>query len=157
MWLILNFMRYILDTIRVNYSNLCTPVCILFWTLVSVTAPVVELFQTAFKERLGQKRRMMTWHNLNWILAQCKSKTNLPWQVQPSWQDPTGISNTLTSQIKPSAWRMCPPRVREKIIKNTDGLSACQKADVDCILMADIYGEVLCFTFSPVPWRVKKK
>lgn len=99
----------------------------------------------------------MTWHNLNCLLAQCKSKTNLPWQVQLSWRDPTGISNTLTSQIKPSAWRMCPPRVREKIIKNTDGLSACRKADVDCILMANIFGEVLLSTFSPVPCGEKKK
>lgn len=100
----------------------------------------------------------MTWHNLSWILAQCKSKTNLLWQVQLSWRDPTGISNTLTSQIKPSAWRMCPPWVREKIIKNTDGLSACRKADVDCILMADIFREVLRLTFSPIPRgeRVKK-
>lgn len=99
----------------------------------------------------------MTWHNLNWVLARCKSNTNLPWQVQLSWQDPTGISNTLTSQIKPSAWRMCPPRVREKIIKNTDGLSACRKADADCILMANIFEEVLRITFSPVPHGGGKK
>lgn len=99
----------------------------------------------------------MTWHNLSWILAQRKSKANLPWQVQLSWRDPTGISNTLTSQIKPSAWRMCPPRVRKKIIKNTDGLSACRKADVDCILMADIFGEVLRLTLSPAPRGENKK
>lgn len=105
----------------------------------------------AFKERLRQKRRMMTWHNLNCLLAQCKSKTNLPWQVQLSWRDPTGISNTLTSQIKPTAWRMYPPRVWEKIIKITDGLSACRKGDVDCILMASIFGKALRFTFFTVP------
>lgn len=51
---------------------------------------------------------------------------------------------------------MPPPRVREKIIKNTDGLSACRKADVDCILMANIFGEVLHFTSSPVPQGGKK-
>lgn len=52
---------------------------------------------------------------------------------------------------------MCPPRVREKIIKNTDGLSACRKADVDCILMASVSEEVLRFTFSPVPHGGEKK
>lgn len=88
-----------------------------FWSkfqLVSVTTLVAELFQMAIQEQLRQKRRMMTWHNRNCLLAQCKSKTNLPWQVQLSWRDPTGISNTLTSQIKTTAWRICPPRVREK-------------------------------------------
>lgn len=48
-------------------------------------------------------------------------------------------------------------KIIKKTKKTTDGLSACQKADVDCILMANILGEVLCFTFSPVPRGKKKK
>ena len=81
----------------------------------------------AFEERgrhtqRERERRMMTWHNLIRLLAQCKSKTNLPWQVQLSWQDPTGISNSLTSQIKPTACRTHPPRVRGKIIPKNKNL-----------------------------------
>lgn len=44
---------------------------------------------------------------------------------------------------------------REK--KNTDGLSACLKPDVDCILMDNIFGELLRFTFYPVPRGELKK
>lgn len=154
-----NLMWHILDNIRINYCHLCMTVCILLQILVSYCHCTYSWIIPNGIQGTAQtkKRRMMTWHNLNCLLAQCKSKTNLPWQVQLSWRDPTGISNTLTSQIKPDAWRMCPPRVREKIIKNTDGLSACRKADVDCILMANIFSEVLCFTFSPLPCGAEKK
>lgn len=34
---------------------------------------------------------------------------------------------------------------------HTDGLRACQKPDVDCILMANFSEEVLCFAFCSVP------
>lgn len=46
--------------------------------------------------------------------------------------------------------------LRENNKKITDGLSACRKADVDCILMANIFGEVLRFTFFCVPYGEKQ-
>lgn len=95
------------------------------------------------------EKRKMTWHNLTCLLAQCKSKSNLPWQLQLSWRDPTGISDTLTSQIKPSAWRMCPPWVRDRKYKKKHWRFECL-SESWCILMANILGEVLCFTFSLV-------
>lgn len=113
----------------------------------------------AFQEQLRQGSKMMTWHNRDCLLAQCKSKTNQAWQLQLSWQDPTGISNTPTSQIKTAAWRRCPPWFPEKIIKKS--LTAwvpVETPDIDCILMGNNFlGDVLHFALAAVALRGKQK
>lgn len=104
-----------------------------------------ELFQRT-RERQRQRWGKMTQHNLSCLLAQCKSKSNLPWQVQLSWQHPSGISNTLTIQIKPICLeKVSTTELRRRIViitVNTDGLTACHQTDSDYILMTQHFGEM---------------